>query len=105
MMKEEDKSHYDADSEHSDAIYTKCVRAGKRTYFFDVKASCNKDLYITITERKKRNPLNGKPFFEKHQIFLYKEDFAKFQDSLNDLIKYATENNPCLEPITNEELS
>lgn len=103
-MKEEYKIQHKFD-DHSDIIFTKCIRAGKRTYFIDVKASYNSELYITITEKTKRNPLTGKPFSEKHQIFLYKEDFEKFRDSLDEIIKYATENNPCLEPIADKEFS
>jgi hypothetical protein len=58
-------------------IYTKVVRAGKRTYFFDVKATRKEDYYLTITESKKRLGKEGKIFYEKHKIFLYKEDFEK----------------------------
>ncbi|MFZ0282879.1 MAG: DUF3276 family protein, partial [Bacteroidales bacterium] len=63
-------------------IYTKVVRAGKRTYFFDVKATRKEDYYLTITESKKRLGKEGKVFYEKHKIFLYKEDFEKFTDGL-----------------------
>ena len=61
-------------------IYTKVVRAGKRTYFFDVKATRKEDYYLTITESKKRLGKEGKFFYEKHKIFLYKEDFEKFAE-------------------------
>ena len=60
-------------------IYSKAVRAGKRTYFFDVKATRNNDYYLTITESKKRFDNDGNQNFEKHKIFLYKEDFEKFK--------------------------
>ena len=69
-------------------IYSKVVRAGKRTYFFDVKATRRNDFYLTITESKKRIGREGKFFFEKHKIFLYKEDFEKFADGLNDVVEY-----------------
>lgn len=69
-------------------IYSKVVRAGKRTYFFDVKATRRNDFYLTITESKKRVGREGKFFFEKHKIFLYKEDFEKFADGLNDVVEY-----------------
>ena len=69
-------------------IYSKIVRAGKRTYFFDVKATRRNDFYLTITESKKRIGREGKFFFEKHKIFLYKEDFEKFADGLNDVVEY-----------------
>jgi hypothetical protein len=69
-------------------IFTKVVRAGKRTYFFDVKATRREDYYLTITESKKRLGKEGKVFYEKHKIFLYKEDFDKFADGLRDAVEY-----------------
>ncbi len=69
-------------------IFTKIVRAGKRTYFFDVKATRKDDFYLTITESKKRLGKDGKVFYEKHKIFLYKEDFEKFADGLRDAVAY-----------------
>lgn len=69
-------------------IYTKVVRAGKRTYFFDVKATRKEDYYLTITESKKRVGKEGKVFYEKHKIFLYKEDFDKFADGLKDAVTF-----------------
>ena len=71
-----------------DEIFTKIVRAGKRTYFFDVKATRSDDYYLTITESKKRMGKEGKVFYEKHKIFLYKEDFEKFTEGLNDAVDY-----------------
>lgn len=69
-------------------IFTKIVRAGKRTYFFDVKATRREDFYLTITESKKRLGKEGKVFYEKHKIFLYKEDFDKFTEGLRDAVEY-----------------
>lgn len=69
-------------------IYSKAVRAGKRTYFFDVKATRNSDYYLTITESKKRFDTEGGQNFEKHKIFLYKEDFEKFAEGLDDVVAY-----------------
>ncbi len=69
-------------------IYSKVVRAGKRTYFFDVKATRSDDYYLTITESKKRAGKEGKIFYEKHKIFLYKEDFEKFIEGLKDVVDY-----------------
>ncbi len=77
-------------------IFSKAVRAGKRTYFFDVKATRRNDYYLTITESKKRFNHEGKPFFEKHKIFLYKEDFEKFSDGLTEVIEYIKKANPVL---------
>ena len=69
-------------------IFTKVVRAGKRTYFFDVKATRKDDYYLTITESKKRLGKEGKVFYEKHKIFLYKEDFEKFTEGLISAVTY-----------------
>jgi hypothetical protein len=70
-------------------IFSKTVRAGKRTYFFDVKATRSKEKYLTITESKKRfNNEQGKFFYEKHKLFLYKEDFEKFTNGLNIAVNF-----------------
>lgn len=63
-----------------DEIFSKAVRAGKRTYFFDVKSTRGNDLYLTVTESKRRYNDDGSFRYEKHKLFLYKEDFEKFQD-------------------------
>ncbi len=75
-------------------IFSEAVRAGKRTYFFDVKATRRNDYYLTITESKKRFNRDGKSFYEKHKVFLYKEDFDKFVDGLVSAIDYIKKNNP-----------
>ena len=67
-------------------IYSKSVRAGKRTYFFDVKSTRSGDHYLTITESKKKFDQDGDFHFEKHKIFLYKEDFDKFKDGFIEVI-------------------
>jgi hypothetical protein len=67
-------------------VYSKSVRAGKRTYFFDVKSTRSNDLYLTITESKKRFDSDDKFHYEKHKLFLYKEDFEKFKDGFQDAI-------------------
>jgi hypothetical protein len=82
-------------------IHSKAVRAGKRTYFFDVKATRRNDYYLTITESKKRFNRDGKFFYEKHKLFLYKEDFDKFADSLTEIIEYIRQANP--QPIELDE--
>jgi len=70
-------------------IFTKVVRAGKRTYFFDVKTTRrNNDYFLTITESKKRFHKDGRFYFEKHKIFLYKEDFEKFSDGFTEVLNY-----------------
>ncbi len=78
-------------------IYSKVVRAGKRTYFFDVKATRKNDYYITITESKKRFDEDGRFHYEKHKVFLYKEDFDKFADGLEEIIGYIKQNQPEIE--------
>ena len=62
-------------------IYSQRVRAGKRTYFFDVKSTRSNDYYLTITESKRRYKEEGY-YYEKHKIFLYKEDFNKVMEAL-----------------------
>jgi hypothetical protein len=70
-------------------IFSRVVRAGKRTYFFDVKATRAGEHYITVTESKRRfNNEQGKFFYEKHKLFLYKEDFEKFSNGLTDVIQF-----------------
>ncbi len=68
-------------------IYSERVRAGKRTYFFDVKATRSNDYYLTITESKRRYKDDGYTY-EKHKIFLYKEDFNKFVSALNNTVNH-----------------
>jgi len=68
-------------------IFSKKVKAGKRTYFFDVKSTRSNDYYLTITESKRK--VNGENFtYEKHKIFLYKEDFFKFAEALNESVDH-----------------
>lgn len=78
----------EVDSNFRQEIFSKAVRAGKRTYFFDVKATRKNEYYLTITESKKRYDQDGKFHFEKHKIFLYKEDFEKFSDGLSEVIDF-----------------
>ena len=85
-IKEVINGHEDKNSKEE--IFTRVVRAGKRTYFFDVKATRKDDYYLTITESKKRLGKEGKVFYEKHKIFLYKEDFEKFTEGLKDAVNY-----------------
>ncbi|WP_372752231.1 DUF3276 family protein [Labilibaculum sp.] len=76
-----------------DEIFSNAVRAGKRTYFFDVKATKKNDYYLTITESKKRYDKEGNFSFEKHKVFLYKEDFEKFSDGLLEAIDFIKSTN------------
>jgi hypothetical protein len=88
---EDEKGRIEGQNERSDKeeVFTKVVRAGKRTYFFDVKSTRHEDLYLTITESKKRMGKEGKMFYEKHKIFLYKEDFEKFTEGLREAVTFA----------------
>ncbi len=72
--------------ENQDELYSRPVRAGKRTYFFDVKATRGKDLYMTITESKRRFDDAGNVSYSKHKIFLYREDFEKFEEGFLDAV-------------------
>ncbi len=78
------EDNYDKDREE---IYSERVRAGKRTYFFDVKATRGNDYYLTITESKRR-PKDDGFVYEKHKIFLYKEDFNKFLEAMNNTVNH-----------------
>ena len=89
----EDKIRRD-DTDGSEDVYSKVVRAGKRTYFFDVKSTRNGDLFLTITESRKRMNSDGTSRFEKNKIYLYKEDFDKYADGLNDVVEYVKKNRP-----------
>ena len=79
----------DFENKEREEVFSKKVRAGKRTYFFDVKATRSNDYYITVTESKKRLE-DG--VFVKHKIFLYKEDFEKFSEGLLETLNYVREN-------------
>ena len=83
-----------------DDVFSKHVRAGKRTYFFDVKATRAQDYYLTITESTKKTDENGSFFYKKHRIFLYKEDFEKFSDGLSEVVEFVF-NEKGKDPIRN----
>lgn len=70
-------------------VYSRSVKAGKRIYYLDVKKARNEDLYLCITESKRKQTGEMEsPQFEKHKVFLYKEDFAHFTEGLNDVIAF-----------------
>ncbi|TAE28344.1 MAG: DUF3276 family protein [Cytophagales bacterium] len=75
------------DEREKEKIYSKRVRAGKRTYFFDVKSTRGNDFYLTITESR-RHPQGDGFTYEKHKMFLYKEDFDKFVEALQEAVDY-----------------
>ncbi|MFN3555858.1 MAG: DUF3276 family protein [Bacteroidales bacterium] len=74
---------------NNEELFSKAVRAGKRTYFFDVKSTRSGENYLTITESKKRfEQQSGKFFYEKHKLFLYQEDFDKFETALRQAYEF-----------------
>jgi hypothetical protein len=93
------------ESQEREEIFSKAVRAGKRTYFFDVKSTRKNDYYLTITERKRRYEQDGSFQVEKHKIFLYKEDFEKFAEGLNEVVDFIKSNNGGSEAIEHNDAS
>jgi len=88
---EVEKRKVDFEKKDNEIIYSKSIKAGKRIYYLDVKKSRNEDLFLAITESKKK--VNGfdqdaQVTYEKHKIFLYKEDFSKFVEGLEDVIGF-----------------
>jgi len=77
-----------AENRDIEDIFSKSVRSRRRTYFFDVKSTRADDYYMTITESKRDFNEDGFPFYKKHKIYLYKEDFAKFKKSLDEVSNY-----------------
>lgn len=94
MMEDYDKNdeRFVNDGKFRDEIYSKSVRAGKRTYFFDVKSTKRDEFYLTITESKKRYDQDGNFHYEKHKVFLYREDFEKFMDGLDEVMTFIDQN-------------
>lgn len=80
--------------EYGEQILTKAVKAGRRTYFFDVRATRADDYFLTITESRKMNNPDGSVTYDRHKIFLYKEDFAKFTDGLSETLDFIRRSKP-----------
>lgn len=76
------------DNMDKEEIYSKVLRAGSRTYFFDVRATKANDYYLTITESKKLTESSGEFYYKKHKIYLYKEDFNAFKQMLDDITEF-----------------
>ena len=91
-----------AENRDIEEIFSKSVRAGRRTYFFDVRSTRADDYYMTVTESKRDFNEDGTPFYKKHKIYLYKEDFAKFKEALNKVSDYIIKEKG-EEVITNSE--
>ena len=88
-MYSEDFERPHGQERNAEDVYSKPVRAGKRTYFFDVKTTKgNNDYYLTITESKRRQERDGSFTYDKHKLFLYMEDFEKFQEGLQEAVRY-----------------
>lgn len=84
----------EVDNEGGEEVFSKAVRAGRRTYFFDVKATRNDDYFLTITESRKKQANDGSFTYDKHKIYLYKEDFEKFEEGLQDVVAYVKKHKP-----------
>ena len=87
-IKEMENRRFEGKNE-PEIVYSRSVKAGKRIYYLDVKKARNEDLYLCITESKRKQTGEAEPpQFEKHKVFLYKEDFAHFTEGLNDVISF-----------------
>ena len=94
---EEEKRKRDKEKKDSEIIFSKAIKAGKRIYYLDVKKSRSNDMFLTITESKKKMTGTNddtQVVYEKHKIFLYKEDFDKFIEGLAEIIEYIKEKQP-----------
>jgi hypothetical protein len=99
MIEQRNEKNDAAEENDHREIFSKAVRAGKRTYFFDVKSTRRNDYFLTISESKKRFNKDGHYFFEKHKIFLYKEDFEKFSEGFGEVMGFLINYDPNEEPV------
>ncbi len=88
------QTHRRAEEDFGDPIETKAIKAGRRTYFIDVRATRDDDYFLTITESRKKTHADGTVSFDRHKIFLYKEDFMKFEDGLSEVIEFVKRKKP-----------
>lgn len=105
-MMEQEKTKNEFEKTETDIVYSKAIKAGKRIYYLDVKKSRNSDLFVAITESKKKvlgTDENMQVTFEKHKIFLYKEDFDKFLEGIEDVISYVKKEREKLENTSDVE--
>lgn len=84
--------------EYGDQILSKAVKAGRRTYFFDVRATRADDYFLTITESRKMTAADGSVSYDRHKIFLYKEDFTKFADGLKEVVDFIRRTKGLVDP-------
>ena len=80
------------DFKNNEEIFSKSLRCGRRTYFFDVRATKAEDYYLTITESKRFFNDDGTSHWKKHKVYLYKEDFKDFQETLDEMVKFIFKN-------------
>lgn len=83
--------------EEKEIVFSKVVKAGKRVYYLDVKKDRRDDLFLSITESKRKNMEDGQFVYEKHKIFLYKEDFDKFEEAIEEVLDYMRKNGTPVE--------
>ena len=93
-----EKKKNDAERKENDIVYSRAIKAGKRIYYLDVKRSKNNDFFVAITESKKKvfgaDDNDVQVTYEKHKIFLYKEDFDKFIEGLEDVVGFVKQEKP-----------
>lgn len=90
---EESNKFFENDKRDQEIVYSKAIKAGKRIYYLDVKRNRKDDLFLAITESKKKvSGDDAQVSFEKHKIFLYKEDFDKFREGIDDVIGFINRN-------------
>lgn len=94
--RDERKPRYE-EREEKEIVFSKVVKAGKRVYYLDVKKDRRDDLFLSITESKRKNLEDGQFVYEKHKIFLYKEDFDKFAETFQEMVGYIKANCPVSE--------
>ncbi len=87
-------THRRGEEDFGDPIETKAIKAGRRTYFIDVRATRDDDYFLTITESRKKTHADGSVSFDRHKIFLYKEDFMKFSEGLSEVIDFVKSAKP-----------
>jgi len=102
---EVEKKKFELEKKDNEIIYSKAIKAGKRIYYLDVKKSRNEDLFLAITESKKKvvgSDEDAQVTYEKHKIFLYKEDFDKFIEGLQDVVGFINREQGAATPRTEE---
>lgn len=87
-------AHQFEGEDYGDQILSKVIKAGRRTYFLDVKATRGGDYFLAVTESRKISHADGSVSFDRHKIFLYKEDFSKFTEGLQEVIDFIKQSKP-----------